>query len=413
MEPPPRSQLAAYVPRLVREHVAASTSTSAAGALPPRLPTRQSFTTAVLWADVSGFTALGERLAAGPGGARGGAAALARHLHSYLSLMGRIVAAHGGDVLKFAGDALLALWPDGDEAGGGGAPMRLDERAVRAGQCALELQSHLHAAALADGVRLSVKVGVSVGEVAVLHLGGGSGNGGEQVEVVAVGEAVQAAFDAEHACAAGGDVMLSREAWEWSAGAFAPAAPPPPPAVAPPPPLAGGGVPIARGGVGVCLRPYRKVSVGALLQGGTSGGGASGDGSLPAEDDSVDCDAAGATATTIADASPAGGDRLERYVCAAARPWLRLPHCYGPDRGEGWAGELRDGATVVFINVGLSATHTQAAAVYDAAVGRMQAASTAVQAAVGAHGGVVNKVRRPVARVTRRPETWWWRPAPT
>lgn len=60
---------------------------------------------------------------------------------------------------------MLVLWPDVSD-------MTLEEKVQRAGQCALEIQSNLHKAELQDGVTLSVKIGIGVGEVSVLHLGG-------------------------------------------------------------------------------------------------------------------------------------------------------------------------------------------------------------------------------------------------
>ena len=57
----------------------------------------------LLFTDVSGFTALTERLAArGPDGAE----ELSRLLNAYFSRLIGLIEAHGGDVLKLAGDAL-------------------------------------------------------------------------------------------------------------------------------------------------------------------------------------------------------------------------------------------------------------------------------------------------------------------
>ena len=62
----------------------------------------------VLVADITGFTALTERLAErGPGGAETLAGILDA---SFGDVIDRIHA-HGGDVVSFAGDAILAVWP--------------------------------------------------------------------------------------------------------------------------------------------------------------------------------------------------------------------------------------------------------------------------------------------------------------
>ena len=63
---------------------------------------------AVLLADISGFTAITERLAAG---GPGGAEELRGLLDGAFSPLLELIAGTGGDVLKFAGDALLACWP--------------------------------------------------------------------------------------------------------------------------------------------------------------------------------------------------------------------------------------------------------------------------------------------------------------
>src|SRR5436305_15322033 len=94
--------LASYLPALVVRGLVA-----APGPLP--LPTCEEHPAAVLFADISGFTALTERLAA-QGSA--GAEQLTRLLNTYFGQLIDVVTAHGGDVVKFAGDALLAVWQD-------------------------------------------------------------------------------------------------------------------------------------------------------------------------------------------------------------------------------------------------------------------------------------------------------------
>ena len=70
---------------------------------------------ALLLADISGFTAITERLAErGPGGAE----ELRGLLDGAFQPLLELIAGTGGDVLKFAGDALLACWP----AEGSGEP---------------------------------------------------------------------------------------------------------------------------------------------------------------------------------------------------------------------------------------------------------------------------------------------------
>jgi hypothetical protein len=72
-------------------------------------------------------------------------------------------------------------------------------------QCALSIQSTLHAAKLEEGVSLSVKLGIGVGRISVLHLGGIF----HRMEYVAVGEPLVQAFAAEHHAEAGGEVRAA------------------------------------------------------------------------------------------------------------------------------------------------------------------------------------------------------------
>jgi class 3 adenylate cyclase len=93
--------LTAYVPGLVVRGLSEDPALI-------REPTAERFGAAVLFADVSGFTALGERLAK-----HGliGAEELAQLLNDCFGQMIDLIHHYGGEVTKFAGDALLALWP--------------------------------------------------------------------------------------------------------------------------------------------------------------------------------------------------------------------------------------------------------------------------------------------------------------
>ena len=56
-------------------------------------------------------------------------------LNSYFEQLQRVIASQGGDVFKFAGDALLVLWPSSDED--------LPTVTPRAAQSALEIQKKM------------------------------------------------------------------------------------------------------------------------------------------------------------------------------------------------------------------------------------------------------------------------------
>jgi len=122
----PVDVLASYVPAFIARQCAARRA-------PPASPFSEASDAVVLFADISGFTALAERLAArGPAGAE----VLTSSLNDYFGTLIEIVAAHQGEVVKFAGDAALGVWrvANGDRVTG----------ARLAVACALAAQEKLH-----------------------------------------------------------------------------------------------------------------------------------------------------------------------------------------------------------------------------------------------------------------------------
>jgi class 3 adenylate cyclase len=188
-------------------------ATGADGWLPRLLSTRPGaprgeaacFEAAVLWVDVSGFTALSELLAEqGPAGAE----RLSELLNERFGALIDVVARHGGDITHFAGDALCAVWPLGAEL-----PL---EAALRlAASAALALQ------ALPDdpGRRageppLRVRVGVAAGRCAWAVLGG------EAEAFFVVGGAPPAIAAAAAAAGSPGEVVVAAIAWPLLHGAI-------------------------------------------------------------------------------------------------------------------------------------------------------------------------------------------------
>jgi len=113
---------------------------------------------AVLIIDITGFTALTERLSArGPGGAEALAAILDV---SFGDVIGRI-RAHGGDVVSFAGDAILAVWPTASAT------------SIRAAaRAAIEAQRLLGARPPMEGVEVRARAGIASGALWVGVVGG-------------------------------------------------------------------------------------------------------------------------------------------------------------------------------------------------------------------------------------------------
>jgi class 3 adenylate cyclase len=142
-------------------------------------------TVTVLFADVTGSTALGEQL---------DPESLRRVMSRYFEVAKACLERHGGSVEKFIGDAVMAVF---------GVPVTHEDDALRAVRAASELHdrlSALNAELERDfGVALSVRVGVNTGEVVV---------GTE--ERLATGDAVNLAARLEQA--AGADEVLIGEA---------------------------------------------------------------------------------------------------------------------------------------------------------------------------------------------------------
>lgn len=108
-----------------------------------------------LFADISGFTALAERYAQD---GQDGAEQLTQTLNRYFGVFIDTVEQCGGDIIKFAGDALLAIWPCGAATG--------------ALQCAQRLQAAVAELSKLHGERLSMKVALSAGYIRLACVGG-------------------------------------------------------------------------------------------------------------------------------------------------------------------------------------------------------------------------------------------------
>ena len=183
--------LASYVPSMVLDRVEPGPSSSLS-----RLGIERR-EAAILFADISGFTILTERLAAL--GARG-SEELSAALNAYFDRLIELIAAHGGDVVKMAGDALISLWPaaEGDS---------LASSTLRAARCGLAVQETLQDYRVAEGIRMTCKIGIGAGEVASLFVGGEK----DRWELLLSGSPLVQMGLAEH-LARPGDVVLSAEA---------------------------------------------------------------------------------------------------------------------------------------------------------------------------------------------------------
>jgi class 3 adenylate cyclase/tetratricopeptide (TPR) repeat protein len=183
--------LAGYVPALILRRFASDPS-------PLETPEMERFPAAMLFADIAGFTALTEQLAQrGPVGAE----QLSDLLNAYFEQLTGLVMSHGGEVVKLAGDALIAGW----------STVLLDEPLAtvsqRAAQCALAVQATLHNYEVAEGICLSLRVGIGAGEVVAAHVGGLQ----DRWELLLAGTPLIQMSAAQQAQP--GETVLSAEAW--------------------------------------------------------------------------------------------------------------------------------------------------------------------------------------------------------
>lgn len=117
---------------------------------------------AVLIADVSGFTSLAERLTArGPDGVE----ELSRLVNRWFGSMVDAIESHGGDVIRFAGDAPIALFAADESSGGVRGAV---ERAAACGQALVDVMRSLRT----PDADARVRIGISAGDVTTAITGG-------------------------------------------------------------------------------------------------------------------------------------------------------------------------------------------------------------------------------------------------
>lgn len=184
--------LATYVPWLMARRFANDPT-------PPAAPQADDFRAAVLFVDISGFTRLAQKLAEE---GTGGAEKLTRILNDYFGQLINIITLHGGDVVKFAGDGLQAVWSTiatGED---------LEIVTLRAAHCGLTVQKQLQNYQPTDGTRLSLRIGIGAGDVIAGNVGGVL----KRWEFLLAGQPIGQMNEASE-LALPGQVVLSNEAW--------------------------------------------------------------------------------------------------------------------------------------------------------------------------------------------------------
>lgn len=188
------STFASYLPNIVKQRLAENPG-------PVTSPKIDHYRAAVLFTDISGFTALTEKLSQLR---ESGIEDLSRVLNDHFGQLITLVTAHGGDIIKFAGDALLAVWPVINQDEG------LSTLTQRAAQCGLAIQSALHNYQASDGTPITLRIGIGSGDIAIMHLGGAY----QRWELLLTGQPLIDVGNAQH-LAKPGQVVVSPDAWKW------------------------------------------------------------------------------------------------------------------------------------------------------------------------------------------------------
>ncbi|XP_054977953.1 adenylate cyclase type 10 [Sorex araneus] len=169
------------------------------GAFSPEKPSVDYFDGVLMFVDISGFTAMTERFSTAMYMDRG-AEQLVEILNHYISAMVEKVLLFGGDILKFAGDALLALW-------------KVERRQLKniitiVVKCSLEIHGLFDDQEWEEGLDIRVKIGLAAGHITRLVFGDDTRN-----YFLVIGQAVDDVRLAQN-MAQMNDVILSPNCWQ-------------------------------------------------------------------------------------------------------------------------------------------------------------------------------------------------------
>ena len=189
---------------------------------------RQFFPGVVAFVDISGFTKLSEKLATEHG--ENGAELLNKFISGYFEKLIEVIMDWGGDIIKFAGDAMLVVWRNQKSLQPSlqkqlsnlamqtgfsinhtleGIDESLFTLTLRAVACNLALIEQLDNFVPAQGFVLSMHMGIGAGELSGLFVGGVQ----ESWEFFVAGAPIQQMADAGEEAIAG-QVVISNEAYK-------------------------------------------------------------------------------------------------------------------------------------------------------------------------------------------------------
>ncbi len=148
----------------------------------------------VLFADVSGFTALTETMDAED---------VSEVMNDLWALVDRAITEGGGHIDKHIGDAVMALW---------GVDVAREDDAERAVRAALAMQAAANTFCQSHSIPLAMRVGVNTGPALL-------GRVGTTAEFTAIGDTVNLASRLEQACPVGA-VLLAHDTYRHVRGIF-------------------------------------------------------------------------------------------------------------------------------------------------------------------------------------------------
>ncbi|MCG6924236.1 MAG: FHA domain-containing protein [Acidobacteria bacterium] len=147
----------------------------------------------VLFADISGFTPLSERMSP---------SAVALLLNDYLSRMTDVIFKYEGTLDKYLGDGIMAVF---------GAPLDMPDHAARAIRAALEMQERVGEwnAERPEGPEILVRIGINTGKAVAGEIGSVN-----KMEYTVLGDTVNTASRLESGVARPGSVVVGEQTRE-------------------------------------------------------------------------------------------------------------------------------------------------------------------------------------------------------
>ncbi|MBA3469931.1 MAG: AAA family ATPase [Herpetosiphonaceae bacterium] len=148
----------------------------------------------ILFADLSGFTALSESL---------DAEEITEMMNALWQRLDEVIVAFGGRIDKHIGDAVMAIW---------GTPTAREDDPERAVRAALGMQAALWVIRAETGIDLHMRIGINTGPVVI-------GTVGASQEWTAIGDAVNLASRMEHAAPVDG-ILIAHDTYRHVHGLF-------------------------------------------------------------------------------------------------------------------------------------------------------------------------------------------------